>query len=224
FKQNPGMDVKEFRERIAGIRGTIAANRQIRNLDTPNAAPWFPIILPQIPLQKTEGDEEAEAKQVDYGTLLEDTLLLAIEASYIAAYPERQFTNYRKGELVGQVTIVEPRHAKLYTDLANGPVVGILFPAALQGFSPFAQREMITLFPESFSLQGSLDSSVAETLYTQQLSRDNNTPLKDCSAVQWRDPDNSLYFGVLDDELGFDYRFSLGAAYDCCAGGVFARG
>ncbi|MDD2807489.1 MAG: hypothetical protein PHW95_03165 [Patescibacteria group bacterium] len=224
FKQNPGMDAKEFRERIAGIRGMIAANRQIRNLDTPNAAPWFPLILPQIPLQKPEGDEAVEAKQMDYGTLLEDTLLPAVEASYIAAYPQRQFINYRKGELSGQVTIVEERHAKLYQDLANGPIIGILFPTALHGFSPFAQREMITLMPEHCSLEGPMDMGVAETLYTRQLSRDNNTPVKDCSAVQWRDPEYSLYFNADDDELGFDYGDDLGLAYGGSAGGVFFRG
>ncbi|OGY45863.1 MAG: hypothetical protein A2731_01950 [Candidatus Buchananbacteria bacterium RIFCSPHIGHO2_01_FULL_39_8] len=224
FGQKPGMNAKEFLERIVALKAKIAEDRRIRNLVGPDAAPYFPIILPQIPRQKTEGNEKAEAKQPDYGRLLEQLLLPAVEASYLAAFPERQFVNYRKGELEGQVTIVEERHAKLYADLANGPIVGILFPAALHGFSPFAQRQMVNLMPQGISLAGPIEIGVGEVLYPQHLSRDNNTPVKDCSAVQWQDPSFSLHFSAYDGKLRFAYRYYLGHTDGDFSGAFFVRG
>ena len=197
----------ELVERITAVKTKVSGDPRVAKL---LAGPHFPIILPQLP-------------SGDYGENLEGILLPVVQTAYEQAYPRRQFINHRAGELAKQITIVDPRHEKLVADLVNGPLPGILcFP--LQGFSVQAQRQMVTLFPDYMSLAGPIEIGVGEALYPKQLSRDNNTPVKDCSAVQWRDSDCSLDFYANDGRLEYDSGARLGGANDDYSGGVFVRG
>jgi len=81
-------------------------------------------------------------------------------------------------------------------------VVGIYFPACLQGFSILAARETMAPYPEGFALSGALDISVAIAMYPEVLARDWNTPTLDCAANIWSS-DSSLCFDADDHRLDF---------------------
>jgi len=218
FSQSPlGGLVDEYTRRFNAIRAKVAANPCIANLFV---GPSYPVILPQIP----EGD---------YGkAVLEDFILPVVKASYEAAFPGRKFINRREGQLKfnnrregqfkSQVTIVDERHQQLVTDLTKNPIVGIL-TLPLQGFSVHAQRQFAKLMPEGISLAGPIEIGVGEALYPKHLSRDNNTPVKDCSAVQWRGSGLSLCFDASDGKLEFDFGYGLGGAYAVSSGALFVR-
>lgn len=209
FNQSAGLDEPQFNERLAALRAKVSGDPTVANL---LSGPCYPILLPKIKLG--EGG---------YGAMLENFLLPAVERAYTTAFPDRQFVNCRKGQLADQVTIVDERHEKLVSDLAQGPIPGILcFP--LQGFSVHAQRQFAKLLPDCMSLAGPIEIETAEALYSRQLSRDFNTPVKDCSAVHWLDPDCSLCSGAGGGELRFDGGGDLGCADDDYSGGVFVRG
>ncbi len=212
FGQNPGMTARDFANRIAWIKARIAFDPRLKNLIGVNAQPYFPLILPRI------------ANGADYGKLLKTYLLPAVEASYKAAYPKRSFFDCCPTSLSGSVSIIDRRHLGLYCDLmAEGPIVGILFPMALQGFSQYAQFEMAALMPRDVSLQGPLEASVAEALYIKYLARDAKTPTADLSAVQWYYPGCSLSFCTGHRELWFDSTFRFGRADTRSSGGLFVR-
>jgi len=209
FNQPAGLDETQFNERIADIRARVSDEQTIANL---LAGSHFPVLLPRI-----------ELGEGGYGAMIESLTLSAVEKAYTEAFPERKFVNHRKGELADQVTIVDERHQRLVDDLAQGSIPGILcFP--LQGFSVHAQRQMAMLLPDYMSLAGPIEIGCGEALYPQQLSRDVNTPVKDCSAVQWRAPDSSLCFRAYDDKLEFGFRCRLGHASAGCSGALFLRG
>lgn len=168
----------------------------------------LPLALPQLTV-------------ADYGTTLEDVFLAAVGRSYQAEFPARKFINHRKGTLAGQVACVpESRQGKLLAKLVEGPVTGIYFPAALQGFSIPAAREMVKMLPEGFILTGSIETAVALTGYPGTLARDYQTPGLDCAANIWQSPEDSLHFEASDDQLGFSRR-SLSASESYSSGLLF---
>jgi hypothetical protein len=163
----------------------IRDNSQIANITN---GVWLPLVLP-----KMETD--------DVGAELE-RYLKAVSKSYVEAFGDRKFYNYRKGTLANEVSIINgSRHDQLIERMKQGPVIGILFPSPLQGFSINAQREQMATLPEEFILSG-LDTVIAMVMYPDVLARDHNTPGLDLSAFSWQSADYSLgfwaYRGTLD--------------------------
>jgi hypothetical protein len=155
----------------------------------------------------------------NYGQVLEDMYLKLVAEAYKRAFPNRTFENYRKGELAGQVTVVDgTRHDRLISTMRERSVVG-MYCMPMQGFGIMTDRAMIKLLPDNWLLAGGLDTSMAFAGYPGTLARDFNTPVADCAALQWQDPECSLCLSPNDVSLDFDRGF-LDACGDC-SGGVF---
>jgi peptide subunit release factor RF-3 len=87
-----------------------------------------------------------------YGKILDEKILPAVEAAYVEQFPKRKFTNYRKGDLAGKVTIIKgSRHENFLDAINSGPVVLVFFATALQGFSIEADLEQMADLPERTS-------------------------------------------------------------------------
>lgn len=200
------LSVAECAQKLEVLLAQIDANKQVNNL---RKGVWLPVPFPQF--------EVAE-----YGTSLENTFLAGLERSYQRQFPDRQFYNYREGELAGQVTVVdESRHQDFIAAMRAGPGLGVYF-VPLQGYSIPADREVITSFPQGFTLSGAIDTALALTAYPEVLARDYNVPALDCAANNWRSPGGSLYFCAGDDKLFF--RSGGLNARGSCSGGVLFLG
>lgn len=201
------VSVMEFEERSKTLLAKVGDNKQVKNL---RHGVYLPFCLPKLTV-------------TDYGRTLEEIFLAAVERSYCAQFPDRTFVNYRKGELAGQITVVaESRHQQLIDTMRERPVVGILFPTALQGFGIEAGRQMIRAFPDGFALTGAIDFAAVHVAYPETLALDCNVPVSDCSANVWRDPECSLCLNPDDGRLGFGYRGLV--AREGCSGGVVVFG
>lgn len=207
-KYLPGLtfaSAKDFQIRSLALVEVLRADPQAKNL---LRGVYLPVTLPQL-------------TAADYGTTLEDVFLAAVGKSYQAQFPGRKFLNHRKGTLAEQVTCVpESRQDRLLAKLVEGPVTGIYFPVALQGFSLSAAREMVQMLPEGFILTGGIEAAVALTGYPDVLARDFQTPGLDCAANVWQSAEDSLLFEAIDDQLEFSYRL-LGAGEFCSSGLLF---
>lgn len=194
---------EEFEQEVAALRAMLDADPLFKNWDK---GVWLPLVLPQI-----EGG--------DYGTLLENRFLAAVGSSYFKEFPNRIFSNYRKGELAGQVKIIHPSHERLVAKMQRGPVIGIFLPTPLQGFSITADREFADALPEICHLAGGFDFAAAMAVYPDVLARDFNVSGNDCAAVQWRYADCSLRFRSYDAGLDFgDRGLGFNSLY---SGGLF---
>lgn len=205
----PFMSLADFAGDADALINELKNDEQYKNL---LKGPYFPIIIPKSQL-------------TDLGAMTEE-LVGAAEKAYKKQFPNRPFTNYRKGDLKGKVSIIPgSRYSQLFDKLKQESVVGIYFPTALQGYSVDAQREQMSTLPERFILSGPLDAAMAFTMYSDVLGRDGNTPLYDCSAVQWQSSEYSLHFSAYDDDAGFGSGSGLSDAYGRCSGGLlFVKG
>lgn len=159
----------------------------------------------------------------DYGKDLEDVFLKAAGGSYKSQFPEREFNNYRRGELEKGVDIVEESHERFIAKMAKCPMVGIQF-FPLQGFSIQADRELMPSLPKSLYLSGPIDLAVAMTECPDVLARDFNTPGYDCAAISWGSAGYSLSFWACDDKLSFGSTGLLGLAGDDDSAGLVFLG
>ena len=173
---------------------------------------YLPIIIPQTEI-------------ADLGEAVEEFVGMA-EKSYRKEFKKRNFTNHRKNDLKGKVTVVAgSRYEKLIEKMQKESVVGIYFPNPLQGFSVDAQREQMAALPEGFSLSGPIDTAMGFAMYPELLGKDATTPVYDCSAVQWQSSGYSLNFGADDDDADFGSGSNLSDADDYCSGGLlFVKG
>ncbi len=202
------VSVDDFKGRSEAILAKVGANEQIKNL---LKGVYLSVVIPQTNL-------------TDLGELTEKFVAVAGDA-YRRQFPNRPFTNHRAGELAEQVSIVESsRYQRLLDAMAQGLVVGMYFPACLQGFSIHAQREQMKILPEQFILSGPIEASMSWLMYPDILGRDFNTPGYDCSAVSWQSADYSLYFGADDDNADFDGGADLGGANADYSGGLLLLG
>lgn len=197
FKGQKWPTVKEFQRQSESLIKQVSESAYANLLK----GVYLPIILPKIKFE-------------DYGAVIEDIFLPAVEKSYKQQFPDRKFYNYRKGTLKNEVTVVSETHQQLIDRMAEKLVVALFF-VPFQGFSIPATRE-ITLM-ENYSLGGVIDIAMAFIMYPDILARDWNTPVLDCSAVSWQDPDYSLCFYVNDGGFRFDRR-------DLRASGVYSGG
>lgn len=196
---------EEFQTRSEAIVAKLWANEPMKTLVK---RVYLPIALPYLP-----GFDPRQ-----YGKTLEEMFLLAVKGSYEQCFANaeepkksRKLNNYRKGQLKGQVTVIDgTRHDKLIDAMVQAPTVALYFPNPLQGFSIPAAREFITYLPEEFLLSGGFDTATAMVAYPDVLARDYQTPCLDMAALQWMSAEDSLYFEALGESLGFR-RGSLGA-------------
>lgn len=161
----------------------------------------------------------------DYGKVLDEVYLPAVERSYKAQFPRRKFYNHRQGKLEGRVTIVDgSRHERLVEAMNQGVVVGVYFPNCLQGFSVDADREQMASLPDKFLLAGGFEACASMIAHPDILARDLHTPLLDLAAMRWQSAGYSLFFSAGDDNLYFAERGSLGFADGGYAGGLVVLG
>jgi hypothetical protein len=159
----------------------------------------------------------------DLGSELE-LLLNGVANSYKKTFNDREFTNLRKGQLSGNVSVAKnSRQEKLVEKMKDGPVIGFYFPDALQGLSVEASREQMEQLPKEFILSG-LDAIIAMIMYPDILARDYNTPGMDLSALQWQSAGYSLSFVSYGDRLSFGLYGDLSNALDDYSGGLFFLG
>ena len=150
-------------------------------------------------------------------------LVNALKRSYEAQFSGRTFTNYRDGELSKQVTIVaESREQHLFASMGTGPVFFNFYPC-FQGWSPNAEREFMGYTPEQLMLAG-LSLIGAQIMWPDVMLRDEHTPLWDCSSLQWRSAEYSLYSGAYGDGARFRHRAGLGGAGGGYCGGLSVVG
>ena|SRR5215216_1840015 len=149
----------------------------------------FPICLPKCEIG-------------DYGQLVEDVFLPAVKKSCEVTFTKHSFKDSMTGKLRGQLSIAsESRQETLIEKMATGPVVGILFPVALQGYSVQAAHEQMSSLPQGFVLSGVLDTCVAFISYTDILCADH-APTLVCAGTTWQ-ADFSLCFHPGDKYLNF---------------------
>lgn len=203
------MPEKEYCQRIVDLVERIGGDEQIANA---LKGPYFAFCLPQI-------------EAGDYGEILDGPFAAAMAASYGRQFPERQFNQYRKGQLTRNTKIVDGSHRGLVELMVKGPVAVIL-TVPLQGFSVHADREQISELAgfDFISLAGGLDFVTAITLYPETLARDFYRPGLNMSAVQWQSREYSLFFKANDDYARFDVRSSLDCAFEFYSGGLVFRG
>lgn len=162
----------------------------------------------------------------DYGQVLEEIYLTAVESAYKTQFPDRQFVNRRKGTLKGQVGIVEASRNRLHLLLPEKSIVGIWFPTCLQGFSSIADREqMATLLqPEKIWLTGAFEASAGIVGYTKIIARDYHTPGLDMAANSWQSSQCSLLCGANDGGLVFGAADRRAYSVGSYSGGLFCLG
>jgi hypothetical protein len=153
----------------------------------------------------------------DYGGLVDDLFLPAVKRAYEATFSNRRFQDNVKGNLSGRLAVArECRQEKLIEVMATGPIVGILFPIALQGYSILAAREQMASLPEGFILSGVLDTCVAMITYPDVLATDH-APTLVCAGTTWA-TDLSLCFHPGEKSLSFcvaDEAVAVGSFSPC---------
>jgi hypothetical protein len=197
----------EFVQRITALVEKIEADDTSRNV---LYGAWYPVCIPGglgITLE-------------NYGEKVDTKIVPAVGAAYKRAFPKRTFFNNMVGQRACEVKIWNgSRHERLIEAASKGPVVGICFPTALQGYSVNADREQMASLPEMFWLAGALDTLVAQIMYAQELLRDGKAPYYDMAANTWRGW--PLCDWARDDYADFSCGNSLVHARSDCAGGLF---
>lgn len=209
FNITPDIQAVDFESQAIALIAELQASEFLRPL---LKGVYYPLYIPKMDI-------------ADYGEIIENILLVAVERAYQKEFPGRPFNNYRKGTLKGEVTIVPgTRHERIVERAKQGSQVVIYFPNPLQGFSVLAQREQVATLPERLSLAGSLETLMGAATYTDSMMSHFHTPGYDMSAVQWRRPEQSLYLRADDDGAKFGLKVLLGSANDEYSGGlVFSR-
>ena len=149
----------------------------------------------------------------DYGRLVSELFLPQVKRAYESTFANHHFQDSMLGKLNDQLTITRgSRQERLIEKMATEPVVGIMFPVALQGYSVQAAREQLASLPEEFVLSGVLDTCVAIITYTDVLATDHSPTLV-CAGTTWQS-DFSLCFHPGGKTLNFcvaDEAFAVGS-------------
>lgn len=215
FERKDFPSATELQERLEQLKAALLADERFCHLiDGQYACPLITVI-PPTPVD-------------DYGQTLWQKYVPALARVYARQFPGRAFNDYRKDSLVGQVTVLAgTHHDKVVKLAAEGFVPGLFFPNAMQGWSVLAQRQLIATLPGNpfqFSLGGGIDTFSAWMGNIGVTARDFNAPGQDMSALQWREPSYSLYFGAGGGRLDFGGGAGLGDAGDDVSGGFFVFG
>lgn len=151
----------------------------------------------------------------DYGRLVDEMFLAGVKKAYETEFSDRHFHDGMSGKLRGQLAIADDScQERLIKRMATEPVVGIVFPIALQGYSVLAAREQMASLPEGFVLSGVLDACVAMAAYPDVLAQ-NHAPTLVCAGTTWQSA-FSLGFQPSSKSLNFCI------ADEACAMGSFS--
>ncbi len=209
---NAFMSLSDFSGKTEKLLTQLRNSDQLKNL---LKGPYLPITIPKTHL-------------TDLGAMTEDLVTAAgksYQNHFSKRFGKRSFTNYRKGELERQVTVVNgSRYERVVESIQKESMVGIYFPTVLQGFSVHADVEQMASLPESFILSGSLDIAMAFAMYPDVLGRNGYTPIYDCAAVNWQSSDSSFYFYASGDAADFGGRGLLSVARADYSGGLLFVG
>jgi hypothetical protein len=211
LRARPTITLAEFIGRSDAILRTLQVNDQLKKVLNGGYLPFW---LPKM-------------KVSDYGQVLDEVFLLAVERSYKEQFPTRPFENYfKKGQLKGEVTLFPgSRHEKLVEAMTQGDVVGVYFPNCLLGYSVDALRAQIDSLPEQFLLAGGLDVCAAMIAYPDVLAEGSKLLRSWLPALL---PGQSVLdcfnFGVRCDSLYFGKRFSYGSVHSYYSGGLVVLG
>lgn len=199
---------EDYRKAIVELWEKLQDDEHLANLAKGTC---LPLLLPQMSID-------------DLGTVTERLVETAGE-SYKECFPDRTWSNYRKGALTGNVSTVSgTRHERIIAQMADGPVSALYFPNPMQGFSVHAQREFEQILPESVSLTGTIEPAVAMTMYPKVLAHSYYTTGLECSAVQYKSSVQSLRWLALVDRLWFDCKVDLDNTSDWYSGGLLFVG
>jgi hypothetical protein len=198
------VDPSEFERTSTALLDSL--RRDPRLVDILNG-PHLPICLPQCTIG-------------DYGGAIEDLMLPPVAKAYEAAFAGRRFENRLKGKLRGKLTIARAsRQEALLGRIAEGPVVGIQFPATLQGYSVLAAQEQLAELPAGFVLSGTLDTCAAILTYPEVLGAEHaptlvcaGTDLEPQLSLCFHPNDRSLTLCVADESIAIG-SFSPGLLY-----------
>ncbi|MFA6099826.1 MAG: hypothetical protein WC750_02995 [Patescibacteria group bacterium] len=156
---------------------------------------YLPFVIPRIDNSALSGTVEK--------------FIEATQRAYRVQFPGHWLTNVLQGDLAGKVSIAsESRYNRFMAAMVKGPVVGVYFPTAFQGYSIPASREAITHLPEDFILSGALEILAAVVAHTATLARDWHVLGLDCSAMSWSSAgsDYSLIFRAHNGDAAFAQR------------------
>jgi hypothetical protein len=149
----------------------------------------------------------------DYGRAVVELFLPPTKRAYETQFPDRRFNDRIAATLAGNLEPArDGRQEVLIERLRVGPVVGILFPTAFQGFSVLAAREVMPTFPPGFVLSGVLDGCVAMTTYPDVLAV-HHAPTLVCAGTTWNSS-IALCFHPNEKELALcvaDEVYALGS-------------
>jgi hypothetical protein len=197
----------EFESRIKDLVAKIEAEETIKNV---LKGAWYPVCVP--------GGLGITPK--NYGEKLDTKIVPAVKAEYERAFSGKTFYNNLAGQLSGEVNIwTGSRHERLIEAASKGPVVGIYFPTALQGYSINAAREQMASLPEMFWLVGALDALIAQAMCSQELLRNSKTPYYDMAANTWLG--RALCGFAFEAGVRFSRKGTLDSAHADFAGGLF---
>ena len=159
------MTVEHFMEETERLLGLIRDDYEISNIIK---GVHLPVVFPKMEIN-------------DIGQVIEQWLV-GVKKNYQMIFKDREFFNILEGHLNNSIFLLpETRHGLLIERMKEGPIVGIYFPNAMQGFSIDAARRQMYDLPKSLILSG-LDTIIGMIMYPDILARDNNVPRLDLSA------------------------------------------
>ncbi len=193
----------EFEDRCGAAIKRMADNSETENL---LKGPYFPFVMPQL--------------RGDLGTLLDDTMVPAMERSYLAQFPGRKLLYKQNvGALAGGVEVVAgTRQERLVEAMNQGPVVGIYFPC-LRGFSVVADAEFMAVSPETLILAG-MEVPVIVTAYPEMVGGCYDTPCLDMASLRLRGSEQSICFWAGHTEAHMERRILPEEGDAECWGGI----
>ena len=201
-----GVTVEQFKVETERLLALIRDNSKIVNITN---GVWLPVILPKF------------MDYDDFGMVLQK-YLKGLENSYKEVFSDRKFNC--SNDFAGNVSIVNGigQH-KLIKRMNQGPVIGIYFPNALQGFSINASCEQILTLPIEFILSG-IDIVIAGIMWPEYLLKNWHSIGLDLSALRVRFSIESFFLKVYGDGLNLSVTSNLDRAYNGYSSGLLFLG
>ncbi|MDD5043061.1 MAG: hypothetical protein PHD51_00110 [Patescibacteria group bacterium] len=197
----------QFRAETERLLALIRNNPQIANIIK---GVGLPVVIPPLTTKNP-------------GVILKQ-YLEAVGKSYIRTFGDREFRNLHKNTSANEFSIVEgSRHDQLIERMKWGPVIGIHFPAPLQGFSINADREQVSTLPEGFILSG-MDTPIAMVMYPDILARDRNTLCLNMAALSAQSAECTPAFVAHNEYLVFSNDSDPTSALCFNSGGLLFLG
>ena len=161
----------------------------------------------------------------DLGTLLDSTWIKAVADSFLAKFPDRQFTNHHKEGLTGKLHIIPgSRHKRLIDSMATTKLVGYYFPC-LTEYSIPAAIEQVEKLPEYFLLAGGFDTAAALIGSPDLLLRtEGYPPLLWFAALAGERAEVGYHFEAYGYNLTFNRRAHFGNAAESWTSGLVVLG